>query len=325
MADFAIDYSNLYTVQAKLRALADKAGSGGATGAFKELGDAGSGERTACLGTSGLSLQFNYFYHHSVLRTQKAHDGLNKLADTFQAVSNIFFDADSQISGAAGLLGDSLGLSDWKNKKAAHDKWQADQDAWNAYLAKIGATGYFHDHPDDTLRTACHAADAPAWCAAWINDANPPVKPGDEPPKPGDPPTSYHHQDEHGSIDAEVTVDKDGNVMTEHSKITNPQGQTFESTTTYDGPPNIVRPGGDAKPYDTRGYTIVTKYGDGTTSTSTVTVNHDGSGSMTVVSGTDAPQQYTRSGPDAKWVLIDPATGQPADQTPPDNLPAPNY
>ncbi|MGC0421739.1 serine/arginine repetitive matrix protein 2 [Embleya sp. AB8] len=311
MADFAIDYNNLYTIQSKLRDLARQADSGSA-GAFRELGEASAGERKACLGSATLSLAFNSFHHHSKSRTAKAKEGLNKLADSFKSVSDVFFDSDAQISGAAGLLTSGLGLDQWRNTKATHDKWQADKDRWDAYLAGIGATDYFRDHPDESIRHTCHGPDAPAWCAAWLvkGEDSAPAKPGDEPPKPSDkPPTSYHQQDEHGTVDVNVELDKDNNIVKETSKITDPQGHTYETTTTYNGPPQWVEPppGGDgkAKPYDVRGYTITTKYGDGTTSSSVFSINHDGSGTM-VSTGGDKTEHYIRDGPTGKWKL-DPA------------------
>lgn len=302
MPDFSIDYSTLYAVQAQMKKLAEQAGSGGATGAFKELGDANSGERTAALGTSGLSYEFNLFYHHSKSRTESAKEGLTKLSESFKAVSDIFFDADSNIASAAGLMGNSIGLSDWKDDKAAYDRWVADKAAWDSYLESIGATEWFQDHPDDTsIRAVCHADDAPPWCANWNEDKPFPMHPGDAPPKPGPPPTSFHHEDENGTIDVTIELDKDNNVIKETSTVTNPEGQKFTTETVYDGPPRMINPPGDAEPYDVRDYTITTTSADGTTSTATVTINDDGSGTMVTVDGEERVTS-TRSGPNAEWV-----------------------
>ncbi|MEU8135077.1 serine/arginine repetitive matrix protein 2 [Streptodolium elevatio] len=316
MADFSIDYSNLYDIQSKLRALAQQADDSGTTNAFRELGDAVASERRACLGTAGLSYSFNSFFHHSKTRTSQAKDGLTELADTFKAVSDVFFDADSQISGAAGLLTSSLKLDQWKNQKAAYDAWAADKAAWDAYLAEIGATDYFRDHPDATIRGTCHADNAPSWCAAWTakgEDSAPP-KPGDAPPKPPDkPPTSWHYQDKNGTIDVKVELDKDNNIIKETQSITNPQGQKFETTTTYKGAPEWVDPpgGGSKDRYDVRDYTITTTFGDGTSSTSEVVINQDGTGKMTVTGG-DKTEHYIRNGPKDKWIP-DPAYAEDDD------------
>ncbi|MFI6582956.1 serine/arginine repetitive matrix protein 2 [Embleya sp. NPDC050493] len=309
MADFAVDYTNLHTIQSKLRDLARQADSG-TSGAFRELGEAGAGERKACLGTAGLSYAFNNFYHHSKSRTGKAKEGLTQLADTIKSVSDVFFDADAQISGAAGLVTTVLGIDQWRNTKATHDKWLADKAKWDAYLAGIGATDYFRDHPDkNSIRSVCHDPEAPAWCVSWMarGDKEVPPKPGEEPPKPPDkPPTSHHYQDKNGSIDVSVELDKDNNVIKETSKITNPQGLTYESTVTYKGPPEWVDlPDGDDKDkepdrFDARDYTITTTYGDGSKGTSEYTINKDGSGTMISTAG-EKTEHYIRDGPRAKW------------------------
>lgn len=302
MPDFSIDYSNLYTIQSKLRSLAAQADDSGSN-AFRELGEAVSSERQACLGGSGLSYSFNLFYHHSKSRTSKAKEGLTELADTFKAVSDLWFDADSQISGSAGLLTSGLKLDEWKNQKAAYDQWVKDKEEWDAYLADIGATDYFRDNPDASIRGTCHADDAPAWCEAWRakgEDSAPP-NPGDAPPKPSEkPPTSWSHQDDNGTIDVTVELDENNNIIKETSSITNPQGQKFETTTTYKGAPEWVEPPGGGDRYDVRDYTVVTTYGDGSTSTAEVVVNQDGSGTM-VVTGGDKTEHYIRKGPTDKW------------------------
>lgn len=303
MPDFSIDYSNLYEIQSKLRTLAQQADDSGGSNAFRELGNAVASERRAALGSATLSASFNYFFHHSKSRTEAAKEGLTQLADTFKAVSDVFFDADSQISGAAGLMTTSLGIDQWQNQQEAYQEWQSDKDAWDRYLAEIGATDYFRDHPDEvSIRGVCHADDAPGWCDAWRargEDSAPP-HPGDAPPKPPDkPPTSYHYQDENGTIDVSVELDENNNIIKETQSITNPDGQKFSTTTTYNGAPEWHGEGDNR--YDARDYTITTTYGDGTTSTSTVTVNQDGTGNM-VVTGGDTTEYYVRNGPKDEWI-----------------------
>lgn len=310
MPDFAIDYSNLYDIQTKLKSLAQQADGTDETNAFRELGEAKSSERIACLGSAGMSASYNWFYTHSKTRTGEAKEGLTQLAAQFKAVSDVFFDADSQISGAAGLMTANLKLNQWRNQRAAYKEWEEDKAAWDRYLQEIGATDYFREHPDETIRGACSAENPPGWCAAWrqrgVDSA--PVKPGPPPPKPSDtPPTTYHYEDEHGSIDVKVEVDANGEIIKETSTITNPQGQSYSSTTTFKGSPDWVTPpgGSDRDRYDVRDYTITTTYGDGTSSTSEVVINQDGSGTM-VVTGGDKTEYYIRTGPKEKWIK-DPA------------------
>lgn len=300
-SDFAIDYGLLHSVQSMLRDLATQAGAGAGEGSYKTLGDALPSERKRVLGNGELSAEFNYFYTFSKGRQDKAKDGLNELAELFKGVSDVFFDADSQISGSAGVLGKSIGLNEWKNQKQAYEDWVQDKKDWDAFLAEIGATEYFKEHPDASIRAVCNADDAPGWCQAWRDADDPPLKPGDAPPKPSDtPPTHYHSETSTGSVDVDLVLDKDNNVIKETSTVKT-NGQTFTTTTSYEqGEPKMVDPPGDAKPYDTRDYTVTTTGGDGKTSTSTVVINDDGSGTMKVVQG-DETTEYTRSGPTAKW------------------------
>lgn len=300
-SDFAIDYGMLHEVQSKLRDMASQAGAGAGEGSYQSLGDAKSSERRRILGNANLSAEFNYFYSFSKRRQGKAKDGLNELADLFKSVSDVFFDADSQISGSAGVMGKSIGLEDWKNKKEAYDDWVQDKKEWDDFLKSIGASDYFEKNPDASIRMVCTADDAPGWCQGWLNADDPPLKPGDAPPKPPDtPPTHYHSETTTGSVDVDLVLDKDNNVITETSTVKT-NGQTFTTSTTYEqGAPKMVDPPGDGKPYDTRDYTVTTTGGDGKTSTSTVVINDDGSGTMKVVQD-DETTQYTRSGPTAEW------------------------
>ncbi|EDY45916.2 hypothetical protein [Streptomyces sp. SPB074] len=301
MPDFSIDYSNLHVVQAKMHELADAAGSGGATGAFKEVGEASSSERKAILGDSGLSYAFNLFYSYSASRTKDAKDGLGQLADTFSGVSDTFFNADAQLSSAAGLMSQSLGLDDWKNDKEAYEHWQDEKTAWDDYLEKIGASDYFAEHPDANMGELCRADDAPSFCETWIEDNDAPDDPGDAPPKPSDdPPLSYSYEDEHGKVSVDVEVDGDYNVMKETSTITTPDGQSYTSVTTYDSAPEYHETS-DGDRYDARDYTMETTYADGSKTSTKVVINEDGSGTMTTTDQDGEVTTVTRGGPDEDW------------------------
>ncbi|MFE7978234.1 serine/arginine repetitive matrix protein 2 [Streptomyces shenzhenensis] len=301
MPDFSIDYSALHTVQQKMRDLADAADSGGATGAFKEAGEAGSSERKAMFGSSDLSYAFNLFYSHSTSRTKQAKDGLGQLADTFSGVADTFFNADAQLASAAGLMSQSLGLDDWRGQKEAYDSWQEDKTAWDAYLERIGASDYFDQHPDAQIGEVCRADGAPSFCETWINDNDAPDDPGPPPEKPADnPPTSYHYEDEQGKVDVTVELDDDYNVMKETSTITTPDGQSYTSVTTYHSAPEIVTPA-DGDKFDARDYTMETTYADGSKTTTEVVIAGDGSGTMTTTDQDGKVTVSTRSGPDEDW------------------------
>ncbi|MEW2497758.1 serine/arginine repetitive matrix protein 2 [Streptomyces nodosus] len=306
MVDFSIDYSALQTVQQKMRNLADDAGSGGATGVFREIGEATASERRSVLGSADLSSAFNLFYSRSSSRTKQAKDGLTQLADTFKGVSDTFFQADAQLASSGGLMGSKLGLDDWKNQKAAYDQWASDDKAWHDYLEKIGAADYFDQHPDAHIGDVCSADSPPGFCEAWQNDLDNhdvtvPDDPGAPPPKPSDdPPTSYTYEDEKGKVDVRLELDDDHNVMKETSTITTPNGQSYTSVTTYDSAPQYVT-FEDGTRMDVRDYTMETTYADGSKTTSTVVINDDGSGTMTMTDGDGKVTVSTRSGPDADW------------------------
>jgi hypothetical protein len=305
VADFSIDYSALHTVQKKMHDLADQADSGGATGAFKEVGEDTSSERRAVFGDSGLSSAFNLFYRRSSSRTKQAKDGLGQLADVFSSVANTFFDADAQLSSAAGLMGSSIGLDEWKNDTAAYEAWQEDKTAWDAYLDKIGAGEYFDQHPDADIGEVCRADGAPSWCETWQNDEDAPDPPGPAPEKPSaDPPTEYTYEDEHGTVEVKVELNDQHDVMKETSTITTPDGQSYTSVTTYDSAPKIIDPEGNGTKdaFDARDYTMVTTYADGSKTTSVFAISDDGSGTMTSTDQDGKVTVSTRSGPDAEWV-----------------------
>ncbi|GGT00228.1 MULTISPECIES: serine/arginine repetitive matrix protein 2 [Streptomyces] len=301
MPDFSIDYGALHIVQGKMRELADAADSGGATGTFKEVGEASSSERKALFGSSDLSYAFNLFYSYSTSRTKDAKDGLGQLADTFSGVADTFFNADAQLASAAGLMSQSLGLDDWRNQKEAYDAWQEDKTAWDAYLEKIGASEYFEQHPDANIGDVCRADGAPSFCEAWLADDDAPDDPGEPPAEPADtPPTSYTYEDEQGKVSVEVELDDDYNVMKETATITTPDGQSYTSVTTYDSAPRIITPDG-GEPFDARDYTMVTTFGDGTKTTTEVVIEDDGSGTMTTTDADGKVTTVTRSGPDEEW------------------------
>ncbi|MFI1728944.1 serine/arginine repetitive matrix protein 2 [Streptomyces acidicola] len=301
MPDFSIDYGALHDVQRQMRELADAADSGGATGVFKDVGEASSSERKTLFGSSDLSYAFNLFYSRSSSRTKQAKDGLKELADTFSGVADTFFNADAQLSSAAGLMSGSIGLDEWKSDKEAYDSWQEDKTAWDAYLEEIGAADYFEQNPDAEIGTVCKADDAPGWCETWINDDDAPDDPGDPPEKPSEkPPTEYTYEDEQGKVQVSVELDDDYNVMKETSTITTPDGQSYTSVTTYDSEPQIIEPeNGDS--YDARDYTMETTYADGSKTTTEVVINDDGSGTMTTTDGDGNKTVSTRSGPEEDW------------------------
>ncbi|MGW1836013.1 serine/arginine repetitive matrix protein 2 [Streptomyces sp. NPDC002067] len=307
MPDFSIDYELLNQVQTRMRQLADTADSGGAKGALKDLSES-TGAAKSVMGFSDLGTAMWSFSQRSSQRAKDAKDGLNKLADIFESVSDNYFQVDAGMADSAGVMGASLGLDDWKHKKAAWDQWDEDTKAWNDYLDKIGASGYFKEHPDADINEVCSADGAPGWCDRYNNDKDVPSQPGDHPEgeRPGDtPPTEKTITTESGSTHVKVTLDDDNNVMTEESTVTIGSGadeQKYTNKTTYDSSPQPITLK-DGKTFDARDYTTVTTGPDGSETTSRYVINDDGSGTMTVTTD-DETTTYTRSSPfgdGAEW------------------------
>ncbi|MCU4747968.1 serine/arginine repetitive matrix protein 2 [Streptomyces xiamenensis] len=307
MADFSIDYSQLQIVQTKMRSLADEAGSGGADGKFKEVGEGSLGDAQNVLGNRQLAAAFQTFYTRSRSRTKQAKDGLTELADTFKGVSDAWFDADSKLAGSGGTDSQRGEFNEWVNDKKAHDKWLDDKAAWDGMLEDIGATEYFEENPDASIRQVCAADDAPDFCAAWRDlekDGNHALKPGDEPPLPeGDgPPTEYTYEDEDGTVKVTLEYDDDYNVTKQTSEISNPHGQSYKSEQVFDGP---VRESTGSDGGSIQDYTLTTTYGDGTESVAVVKFNDDGSGTMEVTADGETTK-YTHTGKkDDEWEEVE--------------------
>ncbi|MFC9064711.1 MULTISPECIES: hypothetical protein [Streptomyces] len=304
MADFSIDYSQLHTVQEKMRSLAEQAGSGGGDGKFKEVGEGSLGDATTVFGNRQLAAAFQTFYSRSRSRTKQAKDGLTELADTFKGVSDYWFDTDANMAASGGVDAQRGEFNEWVSTKEAHDQWVADKEAWDNMLEDIGATEYFQENPDESIRQVCSGSDAPDFCEAWREleaEGNHALKPGDEPPKPkGDkPPTEYTYTDDEGTVKVTLEYDDDYNVTKQTSEISNPNGLSYTSEQEFDGPAREVTVDGDKRTI--QDYTMTTTYGDGTESVAVVRWNEDGTGTMEVTAD-DEVTKYTHNGKkDAEW------------------------
>ncbi|MGW7293017.1 serine/arginine repetitive matrix protein 2 [Streptomyces xiamenensis] len=308
MADFSIDYSQLHTVQEKMRSLAEEAGSGGGDGKFKEVGEGSLGDAQNVFGNRSLAAAFQTFYSRSRSRTKQAKDGLTELADTFKGVSDYWFDTDANMAAGGGGDAQRVEFNDWVDAKEAHDKWLDDKEAWDNMLEDIGATEYFEENPDDSIRQVCSGADAPDFCEAWREleaDGNNALKPGDEPPKPeGDkPPTEYTYTDDEGTVKVTLEYDDDYNITKQTSEISNPNGLSYTSEQEFDGPAQEVTVDGEKRTI--QDYTMTTTYGDGTESVAVVKWNDDGTGTMEVTAD-DEVTKYTHNGKkDAEWEEVE--------------------
>jgi hypothetical protein len=290
LADFAIDYGVLHSAREDLHKLADEIKPTLSSSDYATLGEHSRGTARDVFGDAELAAAFGTLYERSRHPMQKAEDDLRRLGDTFGAVADAFFNMDSQIAEGAGVMGQNLGLSDWRSRHRAwldHDKWAAQNALWQKYLANKGACD--GDDP----------AALPDFCRA--------TDPGPEPGDPGPPPVDQViNTPGGGRVHTVLTLDDKYNVVTEKTTVTTAgsnghNGQTYTSTTTY-------------KP-DGRSYTTDTVFADHSTTHSDVTINPDGTGTMTVKDGDGKVSGYSRSGPGAKWVQT---SGEGMDDNPDD-------
>ncbi|GAB3107874.1 hypothetical protein GCM10027160_05100 [Streptomyces calidiresistens] len=276
-ADFSIDYSVLHQVRENMLELAEEAGSGGASGDYRDLGEANAGERRAVLGHSGLSEAFNLFYTVSRARVKEAKDGLEELGNLFGGVADGFFNVDSQLAQSAGASKAAGNLDNWRADTEAYQQWESDRAAWERYLESIGVSAQDISDPEFSLHEACSVDDPPGFCEQWKEDVadaragdgeRPPENPGEAPPKPSDtPPTRWEYTDASGTTVVELELDDNHEIVKETSTVTTTDGQKFVSETVYDGPVHTVEDD-NGRGYTFRDQTTTTTYADGTTTTS---------------------------------------------------------
>jgi hypothetical protein len=310
MADFAMDYDQLYAMQRGLHLLADRADSGGGDGVYEEVGNATLAENEALFGSYDLAYEFALFYGKSKARIDDGKDKLRQFGDMFSGVADGLFQQDALLaSGAASSAGQAM-IDRWEGEREAYEEWAENKEAWDSFLEEIGAAEYFAENPDADINEVCAADDAPGWCAEWENAEDPPRPPGEEPPKPPEhPPSHLEFSDgEGGTTDIVLSYDDDYNIMKEETTVTTQDGETLTTTVEYASEPHIVE-GDDGTSYDTRDYTVTTTLPDGSTTVEDVVIDDtDGSGTRTVTSTytEDGEQktettEFTRSGPFECW------------------------
>lgn len=270
MVDFAIDYNVLHTARNDLHDLADRTGPTLKDSDFATLGRDDNGDAADVFGDAQLAAAFSTLYYRAKGPMEKAEDDLRQLGDLFGAVADGFFNMDAQIAEGAGVMGHEMGLGDWRAKHDAwmkHDEWVKAHNLWEQYQANKGAC-----EGDGPLPDYCTATD-----------------PGPEPVDPGPPPTEQTITTPDGStVHTSLTLDDKYNVVKETTTVTSSKGQSYTSVTAYKD--------------DGRSYVTDTTFADHSTSHSDVTINPDGSGTMTVTDGDGNKSDYTRSGPGAQWV-----------------------
>ncbi|MCE7083486.1 serine/arginine repetitive matrix protein 2 [Streptomyces sp. ST2-7A] len=293
-ADFSIDYSVLHQVRENMIELAETAGSGGASGDYRDLGEANAGERKAALGHDGLSSAFNLFYTMSRTRVKEAKDGLEELGNLFGGVADGFFNVDSQLAQSAGASKAAGNLDNWRADTEAYEQWERDNTAWGDYLESIGVPDGDAADPDFSLHEACSVDDPPGYCEQWREDMDaaragdgerPPENPGEAPEKPSEtPPTRWEYTDESGTTVVELELDDNNEIVKETSTVTTTDGQKFVSETVYDGTVHTVEDD-NGRGYTFRDQTTTTTYADGTTTTSETVYTGD---PRTVSTGEDS-------------------------------------
>ncbi|CAL9427683.1 hypothetical protein [Streptomyces sp. enrichment culture] len=326
---FAVSYETLYELKRQMHRLADDAESGGGGGVFEELGKQSSSDNKEVFGSQYVASKFGLFYRLSAKRVKDGADGLRRFGNTFEGFAHVAFEQDGVIASSATTSATSMQLNRWKSEKAAHDEWEQKNDAWNAYVEKIGAADYLREHPDTDIDTACQAEGPgrPAWCDTYrqdmsddiyevdgISDRVPP-QPGKEPDEPADePPHSATIKDGRGNvISTNVTYDDDYNVTTEESVVRLENGEEYTTRTEYHGEPTLVRPDSPEPKYDaendrwtwdtnpaysTQDYTSTSTSPDGSVTVEEVRIDDSGSetpgsGKRTVTTTTEEDGEET--------------------------------
>ncbi|MEV6520325.1 hypothetical protein AB0M43_00100 [Longispora sp. NPDC051575] len=276
MPDFAIDYSVLHAARKDLHDLADRIGPHLKDSAFAQVGgDYGS---DTVFGDSGLATAFRALYRTARHPMDKADEDLRQLGDIFGSVADGYFDVDAQIANGMGMMGASLGLDEWKDKKAAWDYLQAHRSECIA-------------GPDGSMPEFCSATD------------------------PGRPPTDFTVNTASGSVTTHLTLDEHNNVVKEETTVV-AGDQRYTSTTTYtpDGKSQTT----DTTFADgstTHSVTTNGEHGSSVTDTTDnsgahthteITLSENGGGSMVTTGNDGTKTEYTRPDRYAPWTKVEP-------------------
>ncbi|UCM90410.1 hotdog family protein [Streptomyces marincola] len=342
MADFSINYEDLYDMRDGMHQLAKRAADGGGDGKFAEMGNNNPGDNTAIFGNSYLSQQFSVFFRMCRTRTEKASEKLEQFGDTFGGVADAVFQQDAQIASGAASASAKAEFNRWRGEVERHENWVEATEEWNAYLEEIGAAEYFAEHPGAQMGEVCKEDDRPAFCDTWeqdVSDLNAPHQPGEEPPVPDEnPPSRMRFTNPDGST-TEITLSYDENytITSETTTTTLEDGQEFVSTTEYtygdDGQVTqedvtVTLPDGGEMTtvteysgelnedvgFDNRDYTSTTNGPDESTTVEEVTIDDEtGAGTKTVTTtevdddGNEevTVEEYTRPGPTDDWEPVE--------------------
>nr|BFE58995.1 hypothetical protein GCM10020063_035210 [Dactylosporangium thailandense] len=273
MPDFAIDYGLLHQARKDLHDLADRIGPRLGDTVFSQVGSIEYGDSDSVFGNETLAESFRSLYRRAQHPMSKAEDDLRELGDIFGAVADGYFDVDAQIADGMGMMGSTLDLDRWKDKKAEWDYLQ-------------GHRGDCVPGPDGKMPDFCSATD------------------------PGPPPTDMTINTATGSVHTHLTLDENNNVIKEETTVVNGD-QKYTSTTTYsDGGKNyttdtVFSDGSKTHSVTTTGdngsSTTDTTDQDGKTTHTVIALNPNGGGTMTVSEPDGTVTEYSRPDRYAKW------------------------
>lgn len=274
MPDFAIDYGLLHEARKDLHALADRIGPQLKDSAFAAVGST-YGDADTVFGDATLGSAFRSLYLRSKSPMSKAEEDLRQLGDIFGAVADGYFDVDAQIANGMGMMGASLGLDEWRDRKAEWD--------------------YLQDHRAECVPGA--DGTMPDFCAAT---------------DPGAPPTHYTVETASGSVTTDLTLDGDNNVVKEETTVV-AGDQRYTSTTSYNGnvqtTDTVYGDGSTTHSVTTMGEhgssVTDTTAGDGTKSHTEIALNETGGGTMTTTEDDGTVTKYTRPDRFAKWEEVE--------------------
>ncbi|MEU9286938.1 hypothetical protein AB0D57_20045 [Streptomyces sp. NPDC048275] len=187
-----IDYDLLHKSKADLEALAGEIGPLLSTGVFSDERD---DYFYFVLGDHGLADAMSGFRGNAFNTLHSADKGLKELAAAFGSVGEAFLSFDADLTQNMGVMGQNLGLQNWRRDK---DRWD-----------------YKQSHLDQC--TPGKDGTVPDFCSAT---------------DPGAPPLEQTIQTEHGSIQTKLTLDENGNVIREESTVVY-DGKEHKTVTNY--------------------------------------------------------------------------------------------
>lgn len=255
MADLVLDYALLHDLAGSMRSLRGQIETDVNTVSGRSVVGSHGEVGSDAVGDSSLFAALSAFYAVCHTPFKDSMDKLKELADLLDSVAKAFFDVDADFAAKVntGRLQAEIG------------RWQAQQQAWQHYQeTKDKVITYQYYDENGVLQTAT--------IPLWGPDRPPPERPGAMP-------TTLPSPDGTTQTSTSEVNDK-GQIVSETSTVTTPNGLTYTETTTY----TYVDRDGDGKT-DVVDYSTTVTHSDGSTETIVRQTNPDNSYVVTSTTG----------------------------------------